>query len=259
MLLVIDVGNTNIVYGLFDGAALVHQFRVETSRGRTADEYAVILRQLLAMRDVNASDVTAAIVASVVPALTEPMLELVRRAFGHEALVVGPGIRTGMAILYENPREVGADRIVNAVAAYEKVKGGVIVVDFGTATTFDCVTPKGEYLGGVICPGMQISADALFARAAKLPKVEIALPPKAVGRNTVHSMQSGIVYGYVGLVDGLVERLKEELGYPCDVIATGGLAPLIAPLTKSIREVDDILTLVGLRILYERNLPPATT
>jgi type III pantothenate kinase len=211
------------------------------------------------MSGIEPSKVDAAIIASVVPALTEPMAGLVRRAFKRDPIVVGPGVKTGMAILYENPREVGADRIVNAVAAYEKVKGGVIVVDFGTATTFDCVTPKGEYLGGVICPGMQISADALFARAAKLPKVEIALPPKAVGRNTVHSMQSGIVYGYVGLVDGLVERLKEELGYPCDVIATGGLAPLIAPLTKSIREVDDILTLVGLRILYERNLPPATT
>jgi type III pantothenate kinase len=255
MLLAIDVGNTNIVYGLFDGTALVHQFRVESGRGRTADEYAVVLRELLVMSGIEPTQVDAAIIASVVPALTEPMAGLVRRAFKRDPIVVGPGVKTGMAILYENPREVGADRIVNAVAAYEKVKGGVIVVDFGTATTFDCVTPKGEYLGGVICPGMQISADALFARAAKLPKVEIALPPKAVGRNTVHSMQSGIVYGYVGLVDGLVERLKEELGYPCDVIATGGLAPLIAPLTKSIREVDDILTLVGLRILYERNLP----
>jgi type III pantothenate kinase len=257
MLLVIDVGNTNIVYGLFDGTRLVHQFRVESGRGRTADEYAVVLRQLLVMSGVEPTQVDAAIIASVVPALTEPMAGLVRRAFGRDPIVVGPGVKTGMAILYENPREVGADRIVNAVAAYEKAKGGVIVVDFGTATTFDCVTPKGEYLGGVICPGMQISAEALFARAAKLPKVEIALPPKAVGRNTVHSMQSGIVYGYVGLVDGLVARLKEELGYPCDVIATGGLAPLIAPLTKSIREVDEILTLVGLRILFERNLPPS--
>lgn len=257
MLLAIDVGNTNIVFGLFDGARLVDQFRVESSRGRTADEYAVILRQLLAMRDVKPGDVHAAIVASVVPSLTDPMLGLVKRAFGHEAMVVGPGIRTGMAILYENPREVGADRIVNAVAAFERYKaegGGLVVVDFGTATTFDCVTPKGEYLGGVICPGIQISADALFARAAKLPRVEIARPPKVVGRNTQHSMQSGIVWGYVSMVDGLVEKLVEEMGYPCRIVATGGLAPVIAPLSKKIEDVDEDLTLTGLRILHERNL-----
>jgi type III pantothenate kinase len=254
MLLTIDVGNTNIVYGLFEGERLVHQFRVESSRGRTSDEYAVVLRQLLAMAEVPAEAVSGAIVASVVPTLTEPMVALVRRAFGKEALVVGPGIRSGMPILYENPKEVGADRIVNAVAAFERVRGACIIVDFGTATTFDCVSPKGEYLGGVIAPGVNISADALFARAAKLPRVEIAKPPKVVGRNTVHSMQSGIVYGYVGLVDGLIDRLVAELGYPCQVIATGGIAKVIGPLSSRIAEVDDELTLVGLRLLYERNV-----
>jgi type III pantothenate kinase len=253
MLLAVDVGNTNIVYGLFEGERLVHQFRVESARGRTADEYAVVLRAMLEMHQIPPDAVTAAIVACVVPSLTEPMLQLVRRAFRREAVVVGPGIRTGMAILIENPREVGADRIADAVAGYDRAKGGVIVVDFGTSTNFDVVTPKGEYLGGVLAPGLQISADALFARAAKLPRVEIAKPPRVVGRNTVHAMQSGIVYGYVGLVDGLVERILTELGYPCAVIATGGLASLIAPLSKTISEIDEVLTLVGLRILYERN------
>src|ERR1700730_6137966 len=253
MLLTIDVGNTNIVYGLFEEERLVHQFRVESARGRTPDEYAVQLRALLDMDAVDTNGVEGGIAACVVRSLTEPMVELVKRAFGRDAMVVGPGIRTGMAILIENPREVGADRIADAVAGYEKAKGGVIVVDFGTSTNFDCVTPRGEYLGGVLAPGLQISADALFARAAKLPRVEITRPPKVVGRNTIHAMQSGIVYGYVGLVDGIVERLIGELGYACSVIATGGLARLIAPLSKTIAEVDDVLTLVGLRILYERN------
>jgi type III pantothenate kinase len=266
MLLVIDVGNTNISFGVLNGPALLHHMRCESARARTADEYAVLVRQMMAMRSVDPSSIDSAIIASVVPSLTDTMAGLVERAFGIEALVVGPGIKTGMSILYENPREVGADRIVNAVAAYEWAtrdaapgsgpsQAGVIVVDFGTATTFDCVTPKGEYLGGVITPGVQISADALFSRAARLHRVEIALPPRVVGRNPVHSMQSGIVYGYAGLVDGLCARLKRELAYPCRVIATGGLARLIAPQTEAIEEVDDNLTLTGLRIIFERNTP----
>jgi type III pantothenate kinase len=271
MLLVIDVGNTNISFGVFaDPAvaldapppsakspspprALLHHVRCESARSRTADEYAVLVRQMLVLRSVDPNRIDSAIVASVVPALTDTMLELVRNAFGCEPLVVGPGIKTGMAILYGNPREVGADRIVNAVAAYEWAKGGVIAVDFGTATTFDCVTPKGEYFGGVITPGVQISAEALFSRAARLHRVEITLPPKVVGRNPVHSMQSGIVYGYAGLVDGLLSRIKRELTYPCRVVATGGLARLIAPQTEGIEAVDDDLTLTGLRLIFERN------
>ncbi|MDI1432292.1 type III pantothenate kinase [Polyangium sorediatum] len=253
MLLVVDVGNTNISFGVFEGTKLLHHVRSESARSRTADEFAVLVRQMLALRGVDPDLIDHAIIASVVPTLTDTMVELVRRAFRREPLVVGPGIKTGMAILYENPREVGADRIVNAVAAYEWAKGPVIVVDFGTATTFDCVTPKGEYLGGVITPGVHISAEALFSRAARLSRVEITLPPKVVGRNPVHSMQSGIVYGYAGLVDGLCKRLVAELGYTCRIVATGGLARLIAPLTESIEEVDNDLTLTGLRLLYERN------
>ncbi|MGD0676962.1 MAG: type III pantothenate kinase [Polyangiaceae bacterium] len=253
MLLAIDVGNTNIVYGIFEGETLIHKFRVESVRGRTADEYCVALLAMLAMRGIQPARVDAAILACVVPPLTDPMVELTRALLGHDPIVVGPGIRTGMAILIENPREVGADRIADAVAGYDRSKGGAVVVDFGTSTNFDVVTPKGEYLGGVLAPGLQISADALFVRAAKLPRVEIVKPPKVVGRNTIHAMQSGIVYGYVGLVDGLVERILGELGYPCEVIATGGLASLIAPLSKTISAIDEDLTLVGLRILYDRN------
>ncbi len=252
MLLAVDVGNTNISYGVLDGDKLVLHLRTESSRQRTADEYAVLVRQMLLLRGVDPASVDAAIIASVVPALTDIMSQFVERAFGLTALVVGPGIKTGMPILYEDPRDVGADRIVNAVAGYEWAKGAVIVVDFGTATTFDCVSAKGEYLGGAITPGVQISTDALFARAARLHRVELALPPKAIGRNPTQSMQSGIIFGYAGLVDGLCARLGKELG-PARVVATGGLAGLIGKQASAIEHVDSDLTLTGLRLIHERN------
>jgi type III pantothenate kinase len=253
VLLAVDVGNTHTVLALYEGRRLAHSFRIESAKGRTADELSVLLQQLLSLRGVAPGDVRGSILGSVVPALSEVFVTAARATFQHEMLVVGPGIKTGMPILIDNPREVGADRIVNAVAAYERVRGGVIVVDFGTATTFDCVSPKGEYLGGAISPGVQIAADALFTRAAKLPRIELQKPPRVVGRNTTHAMQSGILYGYVGLVDGLVERLRAELGFPCRVLATGGLAPIVAAESRTIEDTDEMLTLEGLRILHERN------
>lgn len=256
MLIAVDVGNTNISYGVFDGERLVHHLRTESARARTADEFAVLVRQMLTLRGVNPDDIDGAVLASVVPPLTDTMTQFIETAFGCVPLVVGPGIKTGIRVLYETPHAVGADRIVNAVAAYAWAKDGVICVDFGTATTFDCITPKGDYLGGVIAPGITISAEALFARASRLHRVEIARPDRVVGRNPVGSMQSGIVYGYAGLVDGLCKRLEAELDYPCRVLATGGLANLIAPETESIEHVDDHLTLTGLRLIYERNLSP---
>jgi type III pantothenate kinase len=253
MLLAIDVGNTNTVFGVFDGSALQHHWRVETSHSRTYDEYAIQVLQLFALEGIDSKKIDAVAVSSVVPPMNFTLEQMVKRYFPGKALFVGPGVKTGMPILYDNPKEVGADRIVNAVAAYDRWKTGLIVVDFGTATTFDVVTPKGEYLGGAICPGIVISMEALFRHASKLPRVGFSRPPAVVGRNTVESMQSGLVYGYVGLVDGICARMAAEVGWKPKVVATGGLAPLIAGESKAIEEVDDLLTLTGLRLIHERN------
>jgi type III pantothenate kinase len=253
MLLVVDVGNTNTVLGIFEGSSLRAHWRVETSKGRTADEYAVLLRELMALDGLTWGSIGAAIVSTVVPPVLFAIDGLCRRWLKTTPLVVGPGIKSGMPILTENPREVGADRIVNSVAAFERHKAGCIVVDFGTATTFDVVSPKGEYLGGAIAPGIVISADALYRAAAKLPRIEIARPQKVVGRNTVSAMQSGMVFGYVGLVDGIIERMRAEIEFPARCIATGGLAPLIAKESRTIEEADEMLTLHGLKLLFDRN------
>jgi len=254
MLLTFDVGNTNVTLGLYDGATLVRIWRLQTVHQRTADEYGLMVRQFLEQAGHRVSDVSGVIVASVVPILTRTMEQLVEGTFGRAAMVVGPGIKTGMPILYDPPKDVGADRIVNAVAAYRRYGTACIVVDFGTATTFDSVTERGEYAGGAIAPGIQISMEALFTRAAKLPKIDIARPRVVVGKNTVESMQAGIYFGYVGLVDGLVRRMRTEMkADPVRVIATGGLAATVAKDSETIEAVDDALTLEGLRLIYETN------
>jgi type III pantothenate kinase len=253
MLLVVDVGNTNTVLGVFEGDTLRANWRLETIKGRTADEYAALLSTLMSLEGLTLGGIHSAIISTVVPPALFAVESLCRKRLGVAPIIVGPGIKTGMPILYENPREVGADRIVNAVAAFEKLGSGCIVVDFGTATTFDVVSPKGEYLGGAIFPGIVIASDALYQAAAKLPRVEIARPPKVVGRNTVHSIQAGLVFGYAGLVDSVVERMRHEIDFPARCLATGGLAPLIAKESKTIEEADEMLTLRGLKILFDRN------
>jgi type III pantothenate kinase len=253
MLLVVDVGNTQTHFGtILDGKLLEH-WRFATVRVSTADELGARLRALLELRGVGLADLDASIVSSTVPALAPEWATMAERYLGHRMLVVGPGVRTGMPLRYDNPREIGADRLVNAVAAYEKVKGACIVVDFGTAITYDPVSADGEYLGGIITPGVEISLEALTNRAAKLPKIDLGPPRSLIGKSTVDAIRSGIIYGFAGQVDAIVTRLRAELGPETEAIATGGLAGHIVPYTDTIDEVDELLTLEGLRLLYERN------
>ncbi len=253
LLLCIDVGNTQTVLGIFRGKEITSRWRIRSDRERTADEYSHLIRDLLRGDGIDESDIAGMSVSSVVPPARQALIEMAKATLGIEPLMVGPGMKTGMPILYDNPREVGADRIANAVAAYERYKRDLIVIDFGTAITFDVITAAGEYQGGVIFPGVQISLDALFRKAAKLPRVELEKPGNVVGRDTISSIQSGIVYGYGGLVDSIVGKIVAEIGTEPLVVATGGLSPIIASETTTIDELLPDLTLEGLKILWERN------
>ncbi len=261
MLLVLDVGNTNTVLGAFEAPTdenahygpLIAHWRVTTAKTQTVDEYGVLFRSLFSMNGLKVGAVQGIVISSVVPPLDSTLREVCEKYFTSKPLFIEPGVKTGMPVHYDNPAEVGADRIVNSVAAFEKFGGPCIIVDFGTATTFDVVSKKGEYLGGVITPGIGISADALFSRTARLPRVDVRKPPRVLATNTVNSVQSGLYYGYLGLIDGILERLIAELKEQPTVVATGGLASLMGGGSKYIREIDDLLTLEGLRIIYERN------
>ena len=257
MLLVIDVGNTNTVLGVFTGQELRADWRLTTNRAQTADEYGILIRNLFSLEGIEPERISAIMIASVVPPLNGLLAEMAKKYFRMEALFLEPGTRTGMPIHYDNPLEVGADRIANAVAAFEKYGGPCVIVDFGTAITFDAVSKKGEYLGGVICPGLGIAAEALFARAARLPRVEIREPERVIGTNTVASMQSGLFYGAVGLVDGILDRVCAVLGSDTRVVSTGGQAQLVASASRYKLPVDSALTLEGLRLIYERNVEAA--
>ena len=253
LLLTIDVGNTNTCLGLHSGSTLQADWRLTTRREQTADEYGILVRNLFSSFGVEPKDVGGVALASVVPPLTGVLVELSRQYLGREPLVIEPGVKTGMPILYEPPGDVGADRIVNGVAALAAYGGPVIVVDFGTATTFDVVSRKGEYIGGVICPGIGISADALFQRAARLPRVDVRNPGHVIGRSTVGSIQAGLYYGYASMVEGIIGRIRAELKESARVVATGGLAETLAREVPSIEAVDAALTLTGLRLIWERN------
>lgn len=253
MLLVVDIGNTNIVFGLFDGDHIKSHWRISSDKSRTSDEYGVLFKKLIDIKQIETSLIKGAAISCVVPNLLETILDAINTYFEIEPIIVGPGVKTGMPILYHNPKEVGADRIVNGVAAYEKFHKSVIVVDFGTATTFDCISEKGEYLGGLITTGLHVSAEALYQKASKLPRVEIVKPDTVIGKTTVESIQSGLVHGYAGLVDGIVKKIKTEMKTDPKVIATGGSADLIAAESETVESVDNFLTLKGLKLIYERN------